>query len=96
MTWGAGEGWTLPARHGAVVIGSRMVMTAPLLGEVAGIPGCRLDGGVGGARQRKVAVPERGKMAGAAETTVSSLFAEVVSGRGPVETRVLLTVESSG
>lgn len=74
-------------------------MTAPPttpLGEVADITGCRLDGAVGGARQRKVAVPERGNMARVAETTVSSPFAEVVSGRGPVETRVLLTVQSSG
>lgn len=60
---------------GAVVIGSRRVMTAFLLGEVADIPGCKLDGAVGGARQRKVAVTERGKMARAPKRTVSSLFA---------------------
>lgn len=38
--------------------------------------------------QRKVAVIERGKMARAGETTVSSLFSEVVCGWGPVETSV--------
>lgn len=56
MTWGAGEGWTLPARHGGSGYRQQHGMTVLLLGEVADIPGCRLDGEVGGAVQRKLAV----------------------------------------
>lgn len=90
MPWGAGEGSKLTTKH----VGSGMVLTALLLGEAANVPGCRLDGGVGA--EKGGCVAKRVKMVGAAETTVSSLSSEVVCGWGPVETRVLPSVESSG
>lgn len=42
MPWGAGQGSRLTGKH----VGSRMVVTALLLGEAADTPGSRLDGGV--------------------------------------------------
>lgn len=68
-------------------------MTALLLEVAANIPGCRLDGGV--EAEKDGYVTERGKMARAGKTTVSSLSSEVVCGWGSVETRVLPNVESS-
>lgn len=89
MPWGSGKGSRLPARR----VGSRKVVTALLLGVAANTPDCRLDGGV--EAEKGVCVTERGRMARAGKTTMSSLSSEVVCGWGSVETRVLPNVESS-
>lgn len=90
MPWGAGEGLRLTTK----AVGSGTVLRALLLGEAANTPGCRLHGGVGA--EKGGCATERVKMARVAETTVSSLSSEVVCGWGPVETRVLPNVQSSG
>lgn len=49
VTWGAEEGLRLTTRHEGSAYGSRMVVTALLLGEAANIPDCldRMVGWVG-------------------------------------------------